>query len=75
VGGAEGDAELAEALAEKRESARNKDAKGTKAQKAKALAALREVSIWQHVHALDMLDCTWYLILFFRFDTGTQEGH
>lgn len=37
-----GDASLAEALSEKRESGRNKDAKGTKATKAKALAALRE---------------------------------
>jgi RNA polymerase-associated protein RTF1 len=60
-----GDAELAEALAEKRESGRNKDAKGTKAQKTKALAALREVSIWHHGHALDMLDYRWSLILFF----------
>jgi RNA polymerase-associated protein RTF1 len=49
VGIAEGDAELAEALAEKRESGRNKDATGTKAQKTKALAALREVSIWHDV--------------------------
>jgi hypothetical protein len=40
-----GDENLAKTLAGKRESARNRDATGSKAQKNKALAALREVSI------------------------------
>jgi hypothetical protein len=40
-----GDEALAKTLAGKRESSRNRDAKGTKANRAKALATLREVSL------------------------------
>jgi hypothetical protein len=40
-----GDAELAASLANKRESGRNKDVKGSKAVRAKALEKLRKVSI------------------------------
>jgi hypothetical protein len=45
TGEIEGDEALAKTLAGKRESSRNRDAKGTKANRAKALATLREVSL------------------------------
>ncbi len=59
TGETEGDEALAKTLAGKRESSRNRDARGTKANRAKALASLREVS-WIVILIAEVPNPVWF---------------